>query len=202
MLYTAPALADMILPPPKDCPSGRVGITSHDGPQCIKEAPDNCPPGWKGVRRGLCKVHTCGDSSSCDNDGVCVDAMVCFNEYLDYPHWRVCPPSPPIAPGQPKPVVKPHCQPRKKTEAVNLCSPQQPCKTGECRLARVCVPTKGSLPHVMPWKLNGKVDNRPPKGGSCAGCGLPARTVAFGSCIALLLAIALLFLRRRRANSL
>lgn len=40
-----PALADVVPPPPADCPEGTTPRTSHYGPYCEPPPPESCPPG-------------------------------------------------------------------------------------------------------------------------------------------------------------
>ena len=45
------ASADVVMPPPDDCPGGTTPRTGHNGPYCQPPAPTDCPPGHVG------KVH-------------------------------------------------------------------------------------------------------------------------------------------------
>jgi hypothetical protein len=41
----APVMADVVPPPPKECPPGHVPSTSHQGTFCQPPPPKDCPPG-------------------------------------------------------------------------------------------------------------------------------------------------------------
>ena len=65
MLLPVVAGADAVRPPPKSCPEGRVPVTSHAGPRCELEAPKDCPPGWRGVIGGQCRLNVCHSDAQC-----------------------------------------------------------------------------------------------------------------------------------------
>jgi hypothetical protein len=44
-LWSSRALADVVMPPPDDCPEGTTPRTGHIGPYCQPPPPAECPPG-------------------------------------------------------------------------------------------------------------------------------------------------------------
>ncbi len=75
-LLAAPARADVVMPPPTDCPRGQVGVTSHGGPRCEKVAPQDCPTGWYGQLGGNCALAPCEKDADCGQDRECVEHAV------------------------------------------------------------------------------------------------------------------------------
>jgi hypothetical protein len=100
------ARADVVPPPPKDCPAGYTAMTSHQGPYCRPPLPQNCPAGhtprvegtkayceppppkpcppgayWvsngPGVGNGYCTSRLCGE---CSDEMVCIDSSLCVRE--------------------------------------------------------------------------------------------------------------------------
>jgi hypothetical protein len=58
VLWVSGARADMIMPPPKDCPAGSKGTSTHAGPHC---APVACR-----------RAEDCGDGQRCRGVRLCV----------------------------------------------------------------------------------------------------------------------------------
>src|SRR4051812_14092169 len=78
---TAPA--DVVMPPPTDCPRGEVGVTSHGGARCVKEAPKDCPTGWRGTQGGTCMLAPCETDASCQAGEACLEHAVCLAPFAD-----------------------------------------------------------------------------------------------------------------------
>lgn len=138
------ARADAVPPPPDRCPSGQVGVTSHAGPQCVPEAPQDCAPGYRGQVGGKCVLAICGNDDQCDDGQRCMQVDTC-QEYREL-HWTgwgwsaqrpvrsgnffAEPPSPP-PPGPPK----------KAWVELNICGQDGPCASpAECRPSALCYP--------------------------------------------------------------
>jgi MYXO-CTERM domain-containing protein len=99
-LLSLPAHADVVNPPPEDCPSGAVGTAGHGGEWCT---PDPCVDGQCALgttceTTGLCVLEEerpCGGQSSgtpctfvyreafgpCDDDGACDEGTCVTDEY-------------------------------------------------------------------------------------------------------------------------
>lgn len=138
------ARADAVPPAPDDCPPGRVGVTSHSGPECVLEAPDDCAPGYRGQLRGTCVLATCSGDSGCKEGERCLKVDTC-QEFREL-HWTgwgwsaqrptpagnllAEPPSPP-PPGPPK----------KAWVQLKICGQDGSCEApAECRTAALCYP--------------------------------------------------------------
>lgn len=154
---SAPARADAV-PPAPSCPSGMTGVTSHRGPQCMENAPKNCPNGWSGVLGGKCVLRPCESDASCEQGSTCVEHSVClepqvdeFYEYNEEPqHLKDSSPPRPVpgsllgsaglfaGPMRPK-VRRP--KPITRYQAVNLCARDVACGLpSTCQPEKLCVP--------------------------------------------------------------
>lgn len=147
------AFADAVPPPPWLCPPGKVGVTSHRGPECVDKAPD-CPPGWVGQLGGTCALRLCSNDSSCDEGHVCVEEAVCLEPYLDefYDYYldrdemKEGEADPPPAESRyllagPPPMRHRRPSPIYRYRAVNLCSTSLACAApNTCQRERLCVP--------------------------------------------------------------
>lgn len=157
-LASAPAqvTADVVRPPPTDCPDGEVGTTSHGGPRCVAVAPADCPTGWRGQLGGNCSLIPCATDKNCSADQACVEHAVCLqpfeDEFYDYgedereehgllePHPSDLLRSPGLLAGpmmpkkkRPKPIVR--------YNAVNLCASGVACEApGTCHPEKICAP--------------------------------------------------------------
>ena len=151
---TAPA--DVVVPPPTNCPRGEVGVASHDGPRCVKAAPKDCPTGWRGTLGGTCMLAPCASDASCRAGEACLEHAVCLapfaEDFYDYgeeerdEHGTLEPiegsllRSPgllagPIMPRtkRPKPVIR--------YNATNVCSREVACGApATCQKEKLCVP--------------------------------------------------------------
>jgi MYXO-CTERM domain-containing protein len=152
-----PAAADVVPPPPTDCPKGEIGETSHNGPRCVKQAPKDCPAGWRGMEGGTCKLTPCTNDGRCWGDEVCVEHAVCLSPTVDEFY----------APGEdegakqgtldpadgawlrsqlfgaaaPAPMPRRRPKPITRYEAVNVCSREVACAApATCQRERLCVP--------------------------------------------------------------
>jgi len=143
-LSSTPALADAVPPPPEHCPKGHVGITDHGGPKCVKEAPKNCPPGYRGELRGRCVLATCTADDQCKDGRRCLQIATC-QEYREH-HWtgwgwqaRQRPLRDNFLGGPPRP--QPPGPPKKAWVNLHICGQDGPCNApGECRAAGLCYP--------------------------------------------------------------
>ncbi len=61
LLATPSAWADMVPPPPDNCPSGATGESCHGGEYC--------------------RPYTCDDDSSCSGGRVCREEQICVGQY-------------------------------------------------------------------------------------------------------------------------
>jgi hypothetical protein len=137
------ARGDVVRPPPKNCPKGQVGVTSHGGPRCVPQAPTNCPPGWVGQVGGACVIHLC--SGSCARGLRCKPASVCYEPRKRHWGFGAVHPGPEIA-------APPHRLPHPVIDwiPIDICgAPTSRCPPpAECRPANVCLPpsvTRASL---------------------------------------------------------
>lgn len=199
--FASDALADAVPPPPDDCPSGTVGVTSHGGPSCEKVAPTNCPNGWVGITGGTCILHECTDDSACSSAGkVCRKSSVCFE-----PRTRTStcgaldkPRGPEMA--SPSPVLGGPCAELDKPEtywvAINVCGGSEACGSpSECRESGLCVTPSAPAPAPQPRTPSGEVEAKPSGCGS--GC-VATRTAGVSGALLALGALCLLSLRRRK----
>ncbi len=148
------ARADAVPPPPRSCPSGKVGITSHHGPECVDPAPKDCPAGWYPQIRAQCVVQLCTADDQCGKGLVCKPADVCQHDFLQEWGWganEAPPPDPFLLAGPPQRFDPP----RKVTATVGVCGGGVQCPDdNECRKAKVCLPPAVSKPGV--WKGQAK----------------------------------------------
>jgi hypothetical protein len=150
-----PTRADVVLPPPRDCPRGTTPVTSHGGPTCVADAPKDCPNGWQGALGGQCILAPCTKNEDCGPQQSCVEHSVCLrpvqDDYYDYgeddreQHGELEPTrllrSPGLLAGPPPPKKK-RPTPITRYEATNLCSPEVPCEApSTCQREKLCVPT-------------------------------------------------------------
>ncbi len=150
LTWAARAAADVVPPPPKKCPPGTVAVTSHSGPACKKEAPKNCPVGYRGVLGGICRLDTCASDLQCEREGkVCRDYSLCYEERTRYyakkgeraEGWRGL-----LGMG-PRRRLDP---PQKYWHPIDICSPGKNCPAPkECRPGKLCVPPATPMP-VLP----------------------------------------------------
>jgi hypothetical protein len=86
MVTASSTRADVIPPPPEDCPEGYTPDSSHEGQRCLAPAPADCPSGWRGVLGGICVLDICESDRECQGERRCVPQSLCFVERI--PHWR------------------------------------------------------------------------------------------------------------------
>jgi hypothetical protein len=197
--------ADAVPPEPEDCPKGTVGVTDHSGPRCEKEAPKNCPMGWRGAIGGDCVLDTCTSDEQCAPQGkVCRDFSLCY-EPRERWYGR-------LDPGLSAPTLPANFGPRMRLEQpvtdwipINVCGGAERCAApSECRPGKLCVSASTPAPAVMPRKPDGTVDARPADaGGSCAGCA-GAKTVGIAGGVAASLAgigLLIVVIRRRAGQA-
>jgi len=197
------ARADAVPPPPKDCPEGTVGITSHGGPECAKAPPEDCPPGYRGVVGGKCKLAFCSSDTQCNEGSRCQAVDTC-QEFREH-HWTgwgwkarqpiprtnllAEPPSPP-PPGPAK----------RAWVSLSICGQDGPCKApGECRPASLCIPV-GASPNASPNASPGPTTGAPDRASGCRkGCAVSPVTTLAGAAGLGVLVIVTLLRRRKRA---
>jgi MYXO-CTERM domain-containing protein len=155
-LLAAPVSADVVMPPPTDCPDGETGVTSHGGPRCMKVAPTDCPNGWRGQLGGHCSLAPCRDDTTCQQGEECVEHAVCLQPFEDWfydygeeeseKHGLLPPPasdllrSPGLLAGPMAPRTKRE-KPIVRYDAVNLCTREIACvASGTCQPEKLCVP--------------------------------------------------------------
>jgi hypothetical protein len=150
------APADVVMPPPTDCPIGEVGTTIHGGLGCVKEAPKDCPTGWRGTLGGTCMLAPCDTDSNCREGEACVEHAVCLapfpDEFYDYgeeereKHGMLEPVdgsllrSPGLLAGPPMPKTR---RPKSivRYNATNVCSREVACAApATCQREKLCVP--------------------------------------------------------------
>lgn len=157
-LASAPAhvTADVVMPPPTNCPDGEVGVTGHGGPSCVAVAPTDCPAGWRGQLGGNCSLTPCAADENCPAGEACVEHAVCLqpfeDEYYDYgedereehgllePHPSDLLRSPGLLAGPMMPKKK-RPRPIIRYTTVNLCADGITCQApGTCQPEKLCVP--------------------------------------------------------------
>lgn len=139
------ANGDAVPPPPRSCPPGQVGVTSHSGPECVPKAPTDCAPGYRGRVGGDCVLATCSDDARCDAGERCLQVDTC-QEYREL-HWTGWGWSAqrPVSTGNMfagPPSAQPPGPPKKAWVQLNICGQDGPCKSpAECRPTSLCYPT-------------------------------------------------------------
>jgi MYXO-CTERM domain-containing protein len=151
------ARADVVQPAPTNCPRGKVGTTSHGGPECVLDAPKDCPVGWRGALGGTCQLTPCTGADQCRDGEACVEHSVCLqasvDDSYDYgeeereEHGQAEPPaddrllrSPALLAGPPIPRTK-RPVPIYRYDATNLCSADVACVAPRtCQTEKLCVP--------------------------------------------------------------
>lgn len=140
------ARADVVMSPPKNCPSGQTGVTSHAGPQCVANAPTNCPVGWKGILGGHCVLDVCdpGGEPTCASGAECKPQDLCGEERLVTWGWGAAPPPPHRGNELAGPARK-FDPPRHDFHYDDVCS----AGTGRCAAGRTCFQTGVCLPRSV-----------------------------------------------------
>jgi hypothetical protein len=153
------ARADVVMPPPTDCPRGQTGETSHAGPRCVPVAPKDCPPGWRGILGGTCMLAPCIDDKGCQEGEACVAHSVCLQPFVDElydygeeerekqgmndfiePGEDALLRSPGLLAGPPMPKTK-RPKPITRYNAINVCSAEVACAApAVCQTEKLCVP--------------------------------------------------------------
>ena len=160
LLHGGVARADVVMPPPEDCPPGQVGTTSHGGPSCVREAPKNCAPGYRGEVGGGCVLAACSSDQECEGGRVCVQVDAC--QELRELHWtgwgwsaqgRVVPSN--LLGGPPAP--RPEGDAPKAWVKLRICGQDGACNSpAECRPMGLCYPL-GAI-----GKTKAKIVSAPP----------------------------------------
>lgn len=143
--FATAAFADAVPPEPDDCPSGQVGITSHSGPECVLEAPKDCPPGYRGALRGKCVLATCSEDGQCDQGRRCLPIQTCqeFRE-LNWNGWGWSAKTEVVRRDNlfaEPPSEQPDGPPKKAWVLLRICGQDGPCNApAECRPTSLCYP--------------------------------------------------------------
>jgi hypothetical protein len=205
-LLAAPVLAraDVVMPPPTDCPPGQEGVTSHGGPHCEIVPPKDCPPGWTGEYGGTCALQVC--AGTCDGGMRCAPTSICFTPRVKEWEYGAAPaPARDVLAAPPRRLDPPVTV----WEPTNVCDGSVPCAApAECRPSTVCLPEGvAAAPAIVPGAdgrlLPGAAARTPPTPtpahhGGCAGCAIPGGPASAGGGVLVLLAgLALLAWRRR-----
>jgi MYXO-CTERM domain-containing protein len=185
LLVARDSLADVVMPPPDDCPPGSVGHSSHLGPYC---APT-----------------TCNTDADCKNQGswhhrdkgrtlVCEDGLALCIEQKDFTRWR----------------GRPDAGKNMRPVAVSACDRGGACASpAVCETARRCVfedapaqttPQAGAGPSQNPpFNSTGSAgsSSKAPTKTGCA-CALGESSEQAGALSLLLLGLGLLGSRRSR----
>lgn len=159
-LLPSAARADAVMPPPEDCPPGQVGTTSHGGPACVREAPKNCAPGYRGEVGGSCVLAACASDQECEGGQRCLQIDAC--QELRELHWtgwgwsaqrRVVPSN--LLGGPPRP--QPEGDPPTAWVKLRICGQDGACNSpAECRPMGLCYPPSSV------GKTKAKVVSAPP----------------------------------------
>lgn len=92
VLFASPARADVVMPPPDDCPAGTTPATSHTGPHCVLAPPCDeaaCSAGERCAPVRLCQTQVaCGGWSVGNPD--CHETHVtagpeCAGTWIEHP---------------------------------------------------------------------------------------------------------------------
>jgi len=179
------ARADVVQSPPLFCLPGKTPITSHAGPRCVKNAPTDCPPGWRGILGGRCTLDVCSVDGDCRDGKRCVETDLCVESRPRFWENGGEPQAP--APAQaPSPLPDP-------AHPVDV-------PVGPCGEARACAAPAACKPHKLclasgvaraaPSPANGVVGyGGSPPGGRCSAG--PASAPAGGALAALAALVAL-----------
>lgn len=149
-LFSGAALADAVPPPPAKCPRGQVPITSHHGPECVLPAPTNCPAGWRGELRGICRLDVCETDQSCGAGKQCREVDVCLQEFiLEWGYGQnestERPRNRPLFAGPPMR----YDPPRHEIRAVDVCGQGRGCQDpAKCGKGKLCLPTGVTRPGI------------------------------------------------------
>lgn len=164
------ARADVVQSPPLFCLPGKTPITSHAGPRCVKNAPSDCPPGWRGILGGRCTLDVCSADGDCREGKRCVETDLCVESRPRFWEGGGEPPAP--APAQaPSPLPDP-------AHPVDV--PIGPCgEARACAAPAICKPHKLCLApnatRAAPSPANGVVGyGGSPPGGRCSAAPGPA----------------------------
>src|SRR5262249_22053507 len=145
----------------------------------VKEAPKDCPAGWRGVLGGKCMLAPCENDAGCQEGEACVEHAACLSpfpdEFYDYneeereKHGMLEPiegsllRSQGLLAGPPMPKTK-RPKPIIRYNAVNVCSREIACAApATCQKEKLCVPRgkrvlayRGS--NVEPARVQRKTD--------------------------------------------
>ncbi len=178
------AHADAVPPPPKTCPKGQVGVTSHGGPKCVLKAPKNCAPGYRGVLGGTCELATCSSDGECEGGRHCLQIETC-QEYREL-HWtgwgwgaQLLAPRESFFAGPPRP--RPDGPPKMAWVNLSICGQDGACAApAECRPAGLCYPP-GSIGKTKAKLATSAASDSPPAPSSVEGGATAPETTASAS---------------------
>lgn len=133
------AHADAVPSPPLWCPPGQQPFTSHTGTGCMLKAPDDCEPGYHGVRGGHCVLAPCSTDQQCNAGEQCVHVEACAEErdlYWNGYGWSARLPGYSRMPIGPAPGPPPKAWVR-----LSICGQDGACTAPrECRATALCYP--------------------------------------------------------------
>ncbi len=163
LLVPGSALADAVPPPPDRCPRGQVAITSHRGPECVAPAPADCPAGWRGELRGICRLDICETDQSCGAGKQCRRVDLCLQEFIlewgygqnessESPHNRLLFAGPPMR----------YDPPRHEIRAVAVCGDGRSCQEpAKCGKGKLCLAAGVSRPGIWAKPAGGTAGSAP-----------------------------------------
>lgn len=216
--------ADVVPPPPSNCPSGYTPETSHSGPYCRPPLP-RCPRGYQPriwERHAYCEPppdHPCPRgaewSSTSEDDAFCVPRMACQDSGC--PAGQACFPTafclqPVCFRCSPSRIVG-FCEQQEDCPGDSVCSRQRRCDVSSTYDEGPSEPTEYAKPppgRSGTLELAGPDDGyqdsnrelphalvRAEKSGGCAGCGLAGRE-ASGTAAVIAIVVALALRRRQK----
>jgi len=183
--WPSTAHADVVSPPPPDCPPERIPAPSHGLRLCLDPAPEDCPAGWIGRLGGACVVDVCTGHSDCGIGKTCRPHSLCYRRWVsdtDFNHRT----------GEEIPLD----EPRVTWRLINVCGYENSCNEGRCLPAKVCLPPSATRAGFIPASEAGSlyVSTAPVHG---CGAGCSSRTHRRYGLGTLAIALAVLGLRHR-----
>ena len=186
---TSGARADVVQSPPLFCLPGKTPITSHAGPRCVKNAPSDCPAGWRGILGGRCTLDVCTVDTDCRDGKRCVETDLCVESRPMY--WEGG--GEPAAPDAPAQAPAPLPDPSRPVEVpIGPCGASRACAApATCKASRLCLAP--SVTRAAATPPNGVVGyGGSPPGGRCSSTPGPAPASGALAALGVLAALAAL----------